>query len=148
MKTLTKPTEPFAKSVRAEPENLTATNDTFRARLSYQGKTIGYLGKDKNGWAMIVSAESEATKLEKYTWPYNSQDFYKDAQGNWLSVKAGTDAVGFYDTWQAASSWTIAGNTFINGYSGGKLSRYSMDYEYLYARNDYQTLQVELTLVS
>jgi hypothetical protein len=117
---------------------------TFKLELLLNGVTLGFLGQDSNGWAVLVKDQSQALSLEWY--PYNSVNYIRIAgSSNYMSV--GTTAghngyVGFYGWWGAAG-WTVNGGNLISSVNGQKMSIYSPDNGYIYCWNDYTVLTVQ-----
>src|SRR5215472_17216242 len=83
----------FAEAVGAGPQQA----GSFRIKLSYQGATQGYLGRNDSNWATLVSDPSAAMTLHMYV---DGEKIYYGTDDNWwMSVATALGRrgyVGFY----------------------------------------------------
>ncbi|HEX8610828.1 MAG TPA: hypothetical protein VF800_06010 [Telluria sp.] len=113
--------------------------NSFTLALSNGGTTLGWLGKDSGGWAILVSDVSQAVVFEKYI-DSNGTYYAVKGGGSYLSV-SNQAYIGFYN-WLGATTFSMKDNHLVSSYNGQKLSLYSNSNGYLYAWDAYTVLEV------
>jgi hypothetical protein len=152
---MNKETTPFAEAMEMEPAataltfaeamNIELTETDAQAKgnlykffLYQNGKHVGYLGQDANGWAKIVPQEYALT-LEWY--PYNGVNYYRIyGSDRYLSV-SDRAYVGFYGWW-GATGFTFDGANLRSDYNHQYLSYDSKENNYLTCWNSYTRIEV------
>ncbi|MDJ1485700.1 hypothetical protein QNI16_34790 [Cytophagaceae bacterium YF14B1] len=124
----------------SEPVKATSTT-TFKMGLFSNGVQLGWMGQTDSGWAVLVTDESKAIRLEQY--PYNGVTYFRIATdtSRYMSV-SNNSYIGFYN-WLSATGFTLKGSHLVANYNGQQLSLYSTDNAYLYAWDAYTVLEVK-----
>jgi hypothetical protein len=119
---------------------------TFKMKLSQGGNPIGYCGVDSSGYAVLADGAANAVKFEPY--PFGTDMYYRNhANGMWLSISLSLSSyAGFYNNWFSAEPcvYNKDTRTFVCSDGGQALSLYSRADGYLYFRDDYSVLQVDV----
>lgn len=122
----------------AAPAALSGAN-SFTLALSDGGTSLGWVGQDGSGWAILVTDSSKAIVFEKYI----------DSNGTYYAIKGGGKYLsvsdyaylGFYN-WLGATTFSLTDKHLVSSRNGQKLSLYSSSNGYLYAWDAYQVLEV------
>jgi phospholipase C len=127
----------------AEPESV--PTGSFRLALSYQGKALGWLGQDRNQWAVLVDEHAHSLVLQAYF--YNDVNYFRiKGSSRYMSVSTGS-YIGFYD-WIGATGFTLKGARLVSDSNGQCLSLHSKEDGFLFAWDKYMNLDVTLEPVA
>lgn len=128
----------LAANAGAAPVAAAGAN-TFTLALSDGGTTLGWVGKDGGGWAILVTDVSQAVVFEKYL---DSSGTYYATKGLGAYLSVSNNAyLGFYG-WAGATTFSMKGSNLVSAHNGQKLSLYSSANGYLYAWDAYKVLEV------
>ncbi|MES2070095.1 MAG: hypothetical protein V4488_07090 [Pseudomonadota bacterium] len=136
------PTKTFFDVMNTEPLLGAGTEvNQFRMNLvDKMGVSLGWMGKNSSGYAVLVTKQAEALTLEMY--PFEGTNYIRiKGSRDYLSPSAQA-YLGFYG-WSGATGWVKQNSQLKSEYNEQFLSLYSTDNKYLYAWDKYTILNVK-----